>query len=56
MMSLIQEKVQSMSVLQHRLNHQNFVPFVPFVAFLMRKARGQPNPFQIPFSFFLPIS
>ena len=42
-----------MSVLQHRLNHQNFVPFV---AFLMRKARGQPNPFQIPFSFFLPIS
>jgi hypothetical protein len=24
---------------------------VPFVAFLMRKARGQPTPFQIPFSF-----
>ena len=38
-----------MSVLQYRLNHQNFVPFV---AFLTRKARGQPNPFQIPFSFF----
>lgn len=40
-------------MLQHRLNYQYFVPFV---AFLMRKARGQPNPFQIPFSFFLPIS
>ncbi len=42
-----------MSVLQHRLNRQYFVPYV---AFLMRKARGQPNPFQIPFCFFLPIS
>ena len=50
MMSLIQEQVQSMSV--HRLNNN----YVPFVAFPMRMARGQPNPFQIPFSFFLPIS
>jgi hypothetical protein len=42
-----------MSVLQHRLNHHNLVPFV---AFLIRKARGQPNSFQIPSCFFVPIS
>ena len=48
MMSVIQEQVQFMSVLQHRLNYQTFVPIV---AFLMRKARGQPTSFQkIPFS------